>query len=227
MGWTVRFGPVPPELRVLDDPSAEVAALLDATDGHLVLTGGSSPRRTYERCDGDWSRKTVWFSDDRCVGPEDERSNYRMARGALFVRVDTTVERIEGELGPQEGADRYDTRLRAKLGERPEFDLVLLGMGPDTHVASLFPGKPALEETERLAVGVPEAGMEPYVPRVSLTLPVLNAAKRLVLLVTGPDKAEAVERAFGPDARPDPAVPASLLHDPVVFLDPAAAERVA
>src|SRR3712207_3391973 len=185
MGWTVRFGPVPPELRVLDDPSAEVAALLDATDGHLVLTGGSSPRRTYERCGGDWSRKTVWFCDDRCVGPEDERSNYRMARGALLVRVDTTVRRIEGELGPQDAADRYDAAIREQVGEAPAFDLLLLGMGPDTHVASLFPGKPAVQERGRLAVAVPEAGMEPYVPRVSMTLPVLNNARRLILLITG------------------------------------------
>ena len=214
------------DLRVVDDPAGEVAALLDATDGHVVLTGGSTPRRTYERCDGDWSRKTVWFCDDRCVGPEDERSNYRMARGALLVRVETTVRRIEGELGPREAADRYDAAIRAELGDAPEFDLLLLGMGPDTHVASLFPGKPAVRERERLAVAVPDAGMEPYVPRVTMTLPVLNGARRLVVLVTGADKAEAVARAFGENAQPDPEVPASLLENPVVYLDAAAAGRL-
>ncbi len=214
------------ELRVVDDPAGEVARLLDATDGHVVLTGGSSPRRTYERCGGDWTRKTVWFCDDRCVGPEDERSNYRMARGALLVRVETTVRRIEGELGPREAADRYDAAMRAELGDRPAFDLVLLGMGPDTHVASLFPGKPAIEERERLAAAVPEAGMEPYVPRVTMTLPVLNQARRLVLLITGEDKADAVARAFGEGTAPDPAIPASLLEHPVVYLDAAAAGRL-
>ncbi len=214
------------EIRVVDDPPAEVAALLDATDGHLVLAGGSSPRRAYERCGGDWSRKTLWLGDDRCVGPEDERSNYRMIRGTLSHRVQTSIRRIEGELGPRDAADRYDEAIRAELGGAPVFDLVLLGMGPDCHVASLFPGKPAIEERERLAVGVPEAGMEPYVPRVTLTFPVLNSARRLVLMITGADKAEAVGRAFGPGATADPVVPASLLRDPVVLLDPAAAEHL-
>ena len=217
---------MPAELRVVDDPAGEVATLLDATDGHVVLTGGSSPRKTYERCGGDWSRKTVWFGDDRCVGPEDERSNFRMAHVALLGRVDATVRRIEGELGPQEAADRYEAAIRAELGDDPAFDRLLLGMGPDTHIASLFPGKPALGERERLAAPVPEAGMEPYVPRVTMTLPVLNGARQLVMLITGHDKAEAVARAFAPGARPDPAVPASLLEDPVVYLDAAAAARL-
>jgi 6-phosphogluconolactonase len=215
------------DLRVVDDPAGEVAALLDATDGHLVLAGGSTPRRAYERCGGDWSRKTVWFGDERCVAPDHEWSNYRMARGALLHRVSADVRRIEGELGPQEAGERYDAAIRAELGDAPEFDLVLLGLGPDLHVASLFPGKPALDETARLAVGVPEAGMEPSVPRVTLTFPVFHAARRLVLLVAGGDKADAVARVFGPDARPDPSAPASLLRDPVVFLDPAAAARLA
>jgi 6-phosphogluconolactonase len=215
------------EIRVVDDPAGEVAALLDATDGHVVLAGGSSPRRAYERCDGDWSRKTVWFGDERCVGPEHEWSNYRMARGALLHRVEPAgAHRIEGELGAREASDRYDALIRERVGEAPAFDLVLLGLGPDAHVASLFPGKPALEERERRAVGVPEAGMEPYVPRVTLTLPVLNAARQLVLLITGAEKAAAVSQAFGSRARPDPAVPASMLRDPVVYLDAAAAERV-
>jgi len=198
--------------------------LLDATDGHVVLAGGSSPRRAYERCGGDWSRKTVWFGDERCVAPEHEWSNYRMARGALLHRVQPAAKhRIEGELGASEAADRYDALIREHLGNAPVFDLVLLGLGPDSHVASLFPSKPALDERERLAVGVPEAGMEPHVPRVTLTFPVLNSARSLVVLVTGAEKAAAVARAFGPVARPDPAVPASLLRDPILYLDAAAA----
>jgi 6-phosphogluconolactonase len=216
------------EIRVLDDPAGEVAALLDATDGHVVLAGGSSPRRAYERCGGDWSRKTVWFGDERCVGPEHEWSNYRMARGALLHRVPTAGNhRIQGELGARDAADRYDGLIREHLGDAPAFDLVLLGLGPDAHVASLFPGKPALDERERLAVAVLEAGMEPHVPRVTLTLPVLNAARRLVLLVTGAEKAAAVARAFGAGVRPDPAVPASMLRHPVLYMDAAAAEQLA
>ncbi len=215
------------EIRVVDDPAGEVAALLDAAEGHIVLAGGSSPRRAYERCGGDWSAKTVWFGDERCVGPEHEWSNYRMVRGALLHRIRTTTRRIEGELGAVEAADRYDAAIREALGDDPAFDLVLLGMGPDTHVASLFPGKPAVTERTRVAAGVPEAGMEPYVPRVTLTYRALDAARRVVLLITGQDKAQAVERAFGPDATRDPAVPASLLRDPIVLLDAAAAARIA
>jgi len=212
------------EIRVVDDPAGAVAALLDATDGHVVLAGGSSPRRAYEKCGGDWSRKTLWFGDERCVGPEHEWSNYRMARGALLHRIQAAAKhRIEGELGAAEAADRYDELIREQLGDEPVFDLVLLGLGPDSHVASLFPGKPALDERDRRAVAVPEAGMEPHVPRVTLTFPALNAARALVLLVTGVDKAPAVARAFGAAARPDPAVPASLLRDPIVYLDAAAA----
>ena len=88
------------------------------------------------------------------------------------------------------------------MGADPRWDLLLLGMGPDGHVASLFPGKPEVEERSRLVVGVPLAGMEPQVPRISLTLPAINSAREAVLLVTGEDKAETVARAFGPRPRP-------------------------
>jgi 6-phosphogluconolactonase len=107
----------------------------------------------------------------------------------------------------------------------PELDLVLLGLGPDGHCASLFPGQPTLEERERLVVGVEQAGMEPLVPRVSLTLPVINAARHVVFLVTGEDKAEAVARAFEGD--PGAHTPASLVQPAsgtlTVLVDAAAA----
>ncbi|HEY2160337.1 MAG TPA: 6-phosphogluconolactonase, partial [Solirubrobacteraceae bacterium] len=112
----------------------------------------------------------------------------------------------------------------------PEFALVLLGLGPDGHVASMFPDQASLSERSRLVVGVEEAGMEPFVPRVTLTLPALANAEQVVFLITGEGKADAVAAAFGPDAEPDPHVPASMLvplaKDLTVLLDPAAAGRL-
>ena len=110
----------------------------------------------------------------------------------------------------------------------PRLDLVLLlGLGPDAHVASLFPGQKTLNVRDRLAVGVEQAGLEPYVPRVSLTLPVLNAARSVVFLVAGKDKADAVERAFGPDVEPNRDAPGSLVRpvdgELILLLDEAAA----
>jgi 6-phosphogluconolactonase len=111
--------------------------------------------------------------------------------------------RMEGELGPEIGAANYEALVREHLGGDPRWDLMLLGLGPDSHVASLFPGKPELEERARLVVGVEHAGWQPPVPRISLTFPCLNAARRVVFLITGADKATAVKRAFGDPPDPD------------------------
>jgi 6-phosphogluconolactonase len=220
---------------VRDDPAVACAEeLVDAAakGGQIVLTGGGTPRVAYEqaaRQPGAWEHATLWFGDERCVPPSDERSNYRMANEALLSRVAArSVHRIQGELGHVEGADAYEHELRA--AGPPEFDLVLLGLGPDGHLASLFPRQDTLSERSRLAVGVPEAGLEPFVPRVSMTLPMLASSKRILFLVSGESKAKAVAAAFAPGARPDPGVPASLLPplagDVTVLLDPAAASEV-
>jgi 6-phosphogluconolactonase len=225
----------PPELHVLDDPARAAAELLlDAArkGGHLVLAGGSTPRAAYERLAGeDLGGATLWFGDERCVAMTDERSNYGMVRGALLDRLagePRAVHRIAGEDGPEAAADAYERELRdAFAGGPPAFDLVLLGLGPDAHTASLFPGQDTLRERERLAVGVAEAGLEPFVPRVTLTLPALGAARRVVVLVSGEGKADAVRRAFGPDRTPSLDAPASLLTGRVtVLLDAAAAAHV-
>lgn len=225
------------DLRVLDDPAGALAERLAEAAGsgaHIALTGGSTPRAAYERAaelDADWSGATIWFGDERCVPPDDERSNYAMAKAALLDRLHAgddgpDVHRIRGEAGPHAAADDYERDLQHTLGERmPRLDLVLLGLGSDGHVASLFPGAPALDERERVVVGVEEAGLEPFVPRVTLTLPAIEAAREIVFLVTGAGKAEAVARAF--EGERDPSVPASLVAPTdgklVALLDEAAA----
>jgi 6-phosphogluconolactonase len=164
------------------------------------------------------------------VPPDHEHSNYGMARAALLERADgARVHRMEGERGPHEGAGAYERELDGVFGEgTPAFDLMLLGLGPDAHICSLFPGDEALGERERRVVGVETPGMAPFHPRITLTLPVVIAAREVVFLVTGPDKAGAVKRAFaGP---PDPRAPGSLVRPDsgtlTVLLDPPAASAL-
>ncbi len=172
----------------------------------------------------------MWFTDERCVPPDHPDSNFGMAEAALLSRVSVRPEvvRMQGELGPDAGAADYETEIRARLGDEPRWDLVLLGMGPDGHIASLFPGKPEIEERSRLVVGVPVAGMEPQVPRISLTLPALESARSVVLLVTGAGKADTVARAFGPS--PDASLPVTRVRprygSMTVLLDEAAAAKL-
>jgi 6-phosphogluconolactonase len=193
----------------------------------VTLTGGSTPRAAYERVATlrpDWSGVDVWFTDERCVSPDHEHSNFRMADQALLTKAEgATVHRMRGELGPHDGAAAYEDEL-AEFGPE-QLDLILLGLGPDAHICSLFPGAEALGERERRVVGVDTPGMAPLVPRITLTLPVVNSSRQIVFLVTGEDKAEAVERVFrGP---PDPRAPGSLVDGPVVaLLDLAAAARL-
>jgi 6-phosphogluconolactonase len=227
-----------PETHVLDDPAeaaAELIAGVARAGGHIALSGGSTPRAAYERVAGmdvDWSGATLWFGDERSVPPDDERSNFGMVRAALLDRLSgpaPVVRRIEGERDHHEAAADYERALRQTFGEGvPRLDLILLGLGPDVHTASLFPGQPALDEHERPAVGVDEAGMDPRVPRVTLTLPTINGARAVAFLVAGEDKADAVARAFaGP---PSHAAPASLVKPDAgrltLLLDPAAAARL-
>jgi 6-phosphogluconolactonase len=135
---------------------------------------------------------------------------------------------MRGELGPAVAADEYEREL-LDAGP-PRFDLLLLGLGPDAHIASLFPDQESLSERSRLVVGVDTAGHEPYVPRVSMTLKALALAQSIVFLVAGDSKADAVAAAFGPEAKPDPHFPASLLpgmaDNITVLLDEAAASRI-
>jgi 6-phosphogluconolactonase len=215
------------DFQVFDDPAGAAAALLTEVSGQLCITGGSTPRAAYERVAelrSDWSGVDFWFTDERCVPPDHEHSNFGMASAALLANADgAVVHRMKGELGPAAGAADYEREYEA-AGE-PAFDVILVGMGPDAHVCSLFPGDDALGERERPVVGVETPGMAPLVSRITLTLPVVNGSRRIVFLVTGADKADAVARAFaGP---PDPRAPASLVDGEVtVLLDEAAAARL-
>jgi 6-phosphogluconolactonase len=193
--------------------------------GHIALSGGSAPGPAYTaaaRMQPDWSRAEVWWSDERCVPPHDERSNYRLVRETLLDRLERGAgaeHRVRGELRPERAAEEYEHELRGVV-----LDLVLLGIGPDGHTASLFPNDPAVFEERRRAVAV----RRPDVHRVTMTLPVLSAAQSVVFLAVGGEKADAVGRAFGGDA--DPATPASLARSAagttIVLLDRAAAARL-
>lgn len=229
-------------VEVVGDPSATCAEMLVRTiaaGGHIVLTGGSTPRAAYQQvaetasADGlDLSSTTLWFGDERCVPPDDERANYLMVRRALLDTVGegsfAAVHRIKGELGFDGGASDFEGALRA--AGPPAFDLLLLGIGSDGHTASMFPDQSSLAVRDRLAVGVPEAGLEPFVPRVTMTLPALGLARQIVVLAVGDSKADAVAAAFGSGARPDPHVPSSMLAtldvDVTVLLDRAAAGKL-
>jgi 6-phosphogluconolactonase len=227
------------EVRVLDDPAHACAEMLcDAASAssHIVLTGGSTPAVAYQQAAGmgaDWSGTALWFSDERCVPPEDELSNYRLAKESLLDRLDgelPEVHRIPAERGPHVGADDYEVEIRERLGQQmPQFDFILLGLGPDAHVASMFPGHATLEVTDRPVVGEEQAGLKPFVPRVTLTLPVLCGGQHIVFLVTGADKADAVDRAFG-DHQSGTEAPGSLVRPRggrmTVLLDAAAAGRL-
>jgi 6-phosphogluconolactonase len=200
------------EIVVAEDPARNVAERLAAAarqGGHLVLTGGSTPRIAYELAaalDSDWAAVELWWGDERCVAPGDERSNYGMAKKALLDRVTVgAVHRMQGELGSDRGAEQYEQ----ELGDLAQFDLVLLGLGPDGHVASLYPEQPTLDETERQVVGA-EAKLKPYVDRITLTLPRLRRAREVLFLVTGTDKADAAKRAFRD--RPSRSTPGSLVR---------------
>ena len=188
---------------------AERLAAAARTGGHVVLTGGSTPQRAYElaaELAPDWSKVEVWWSDERCVPADDASSNYCMAKAALLDRVSLgKVHRMQGELGKDQGAELYEQ----ELGPLERFDLVLLGLGPDGHVASLYPEQPTLDETERRAIGA-EAKLQPFVDRITLTLPMLCGAHEVLFLVTGEDKADAAKRAFVDE--PSRATPGSLVR---------------
>ena len=167
------------------------------------LSGGSTPRRTYELLSERGSLSgadvEVFFGDERCVPPTDHASNYKLVADTIGDA--GNVRRIRAEIDPDEAAREYEALLRDRFGDGPPaFDLMLLGMGSDGHTASLFPDSPELSERERWVVATrKEHG---WVRRVTLTLPVLNASRKTLMLVTGRDKAKAVADMLGGGSSP-------------------------
>lgn len=178
---------------VAESAAAEIAEALGEGARTLTLAGGTTPMRCYEllaQADVRWGRVTVLFGDERCVPPDHPDSNYRAARVALLDRVSpASVHRMPAELGPDEGAELY-SRVVASLAP---LDVVVLGVGEDGHTASLFPGHPEVE-APGWAVGVRNSPKPPP-ERVSLTLPALRGARKVIVLATGAGKAEAVALA--------------------------------
>ncbi len=218
-------------LVVTEDLAGEaVRRFLEAAPRTFALSGGSTPRSTYEalsRADYEWAGVHAFMVDERCVPHGHPDSNFRMASEALLARVPVVVHPMRGETCDPAA---YEADLRAHFGGvvAPSMDLVFLGIGDDGHTASLFPGDPALDETEPWVVRVDRPGMPPTHPRLTLTLPVLNAARLAIFLVSGESKRRAMGRMIGGDmnlpasrvwpgevvvlATPD-AVPGSLAGD--------------
>lgn len=229
------------ELRVLDDSdgvaraAAELLVAAARRGGQIALSGGSTPKRAYRLAAEqlrDWSSATLWLGDERHVPADDERSNARMVREQLLDALPEAgrprFEALGEGLSLHQAAADYEGRLRAALHNGAVLDLAILGIGPDAHTASLFPGKPAVDERRRWVVEVREAGMVPWVPRVTMTLPVFDAARSVVFLAAGEDKAEAMERAFADP--PDPGAPSGMVRPRdgrlLVLADRAAAARL-
>jgi 6-phosphogluconolactonase len=193
----------------------------------IVLTGGTTPGRAYEEAaqrEPDWSRAELWWGDERCVPPDHELSNYALAKRTLLDHLDRgprAAHRIRGELGKEEAAGEYDEELDDR-----RLDLLLLGVGPDGHIASLFPNARTLQRHERVLPA--EAGFEPFVDRVTLSLPTLCGAEEVLFLLAGAAKADAARRAFAEP--PGPETPASLVRSQrgrtTAILDRAAAAKL-
>lgn len=197
--------------------AADVAQALRDGARTLVLAGGTTPKRCYEllaRLDIEWGTVSILFGDERCVRPDHPESNYRMAREALLDSVSpATVYRMPAELGPDEAAGIY-ARV---VGAVAPLDLVILGVGEDGHTASLFPGHPALNSSA-VAVGIRDSPKPPP-ERVTLTLPTLRAARRVIVLATGAGKAQAVALARRHE------VPSGMIAGARWLIDRAAAGR--
>ena len=190
----------------------------------LALSGGATPRRLYELLAGEagekvpWERIGLFWGDERCVPPKDVRSNYSMvARTGLLGRPLAGVHRMLGEWPPEEAAAHYEDELKQIFPARrlPRFDLALLGLGVDGHVASIFPGSPGLTDRGRwiLPTEVYEGTR-----RLTVTLPVLAAARSLLFLVSGESKAEAVRQVLSKERNVgDQPMPARLLLDMVTI----------
>jgi 6-phosphogluconolactonase len=213
-----------PDERTLATQAATRFARLAAASIHehkrfmVALSGGSTPKGMYALLaktpfigQVDWTKVHLFWGDERCVPPDHSESNYRMANEALLSRVplpSENVYRIPGELAPHVAAEIYTEELRRAFGESlPHFDLILLGLGSDGHTASLFPGSPLILHAPGPVSAVTEGNIHPpQVSRVTLTPQVLNAARQVIFLVRGQEKAsilaEVLQGPFQPEKYP-------------------------
>jgi len=205
-----RFSDLDALSRAAADELAGLARAAVAERGacSIALSGGSTPRRLFQllaargRDALPWERIDLWWGDERTVPPEHADSNYRMAREALIEPLSlaaTRVHRIAGELAdPAAAAAAYERALVDALGAPPVLDVVLLGMGPDGHTASLFPGSPGLDETRRWVIANPVTSplVHGTTTRITLTAPAINAARCVRFLVAGADKAAALAQVL-------------------------------
>lgn len=215
------------EVFALADPKAQAQAAAERVIARIVansgrvaicLSGGSSPKQLFELLGTDayreripWDRVHWFMGDERFVPADDNRNNMRMARQAFLNKCApaANVHPISTDTAtPAESAQRYESELKSFYGAnefdpaRPLFDLVMLGVGPDGHTASLFPGYPAVEETRRWVTEVPEAHVEPFVPRVTLTLPALASCREMMFEASGSAKRAILARVFAGEDLP-------------------------
>ena len=221
--------------------SASEKAVAQRGRARIAISGGSTPKAAFALLADPgqpwlkrvpWDKLELFWVDERCVPPDHADSNYRMTREAMLDKVPLRpeqVHRMEGELEPVVAAARYESLLRNVFrlegAESPRFDLVALGMGPDGHTASLFPGTPALEEQSVWVRTnhVERLGMR----RLTMTLPFLNSAENVIFLVAGADKAEAVRKVIEGPPGELPAQRIQPLDGSLSwFLDEAAARKL-
>lgn len=216
---------------------AAESALTGRNRFDLVLAGGNTPRRLYEILAADyreriaWSRTHLYWGDERYVPHDDPLSNYRMARESLIDPLGLDPANIHPmpttAADPNEAASSYELTLREQFGDSgPRFDLVLLGIGPEGHTASLFPGSPALAERERWVMPVRVAAKPPL--RLTLTLPALDCAEEIFFLAAGENKRAIVAKLLSLQPGEEANYPAALLQPrgrTVLFLDRAARGR--
>lgn len=216
-----------------------VADLACAKSGRfaIALSGGSTPKRLYQLLAASplreampWERVHLFLGDDRFVPWDDPNSNFGMAREAMIAHVPIPPANVHGiafEGTLADAARKYEATLKSFYGSgtfdpaRPLFDVVLLGMGPDGHTASLFPGKPALDEMSRWVTEVPVPGLNPMVPRVTLTYPALHSARSTAFVAAGADKTAMMRRVHAGD-RELPSARISPVGELVWFIDAAA-----